>query len=934
MQVLIELRLAPDKISSLCQVPEDSLGDLLPADYCPIEINSRNMQIKVPLLFSKVERLFEQDQLLVNSYHRQEIYELTLERLRLRGRVLPNGDAFEGEVVDSLPNGQGTYKYAEDNRICVGSWVNGQMQGDGEITWPNDKRLQGHFESNRPVGECRVTWEDGRVYQGRLSDDYELIGLGIFTLSDYTSLTQIFHSFRQTQLDSATEESSLTLRSIVDSEAVYIGHFLDGMKQGHGVVITPFGMYEGEWQQDLLHGHGTCIHYTDMQYYSGTWRVGKMHGFGISESYEGSWHYGDKHGIGQDNHYTGGFRSNRYEGYGVLVNAEGKYAGEFIDGHKHGYGVMCYTNGGRYEGNWHSDNFEGFGIFYATSGRTYSGYYEQGKCKTYGHYRIQNDLVYEGELKVGLPHGYGRVYCKDYGAVGIEAYYSYEGQWTNGKYDGYGRWVKPNTRHSVDRDEYIGNWSLNRKQGTGKYTWANGESYEGEWYDNERSGRGTMRYSSGVIYEGYWANDKRNSPGFYTRPDGSVLVGIWIDDMLLIKKQLKMRNGDFYEGEVLYEMRNGDFYEDEVLYEQLYGEGEMTYAATGAKYQGQWLNGQRHGVGNLKSPSGQCYPRNLARQDRGTCKSPNEEVYEGTWIYDLQNGLGSMVWSDGSKYEGQWVKGKITGYGKMTYVNGDVFSGDWMDAVKQGKGTYEFADGRVLSGSWQNDQAHGECIIRLPSRESYSGRWEDGELVGEVEYRWPDGRVYIGEYEGMQGSNFSQLKIGFETYLGMLRDAQPHGLGSLSYQDKTSNCSVHGSWHSSRLEGYAEKTLPQGEWYKGWWRDNKLHGQGTYGWRDGTVYSGHWEDNMRTGTGVMKLPDGSKYEGEWYEDRLLEIVERVHKRHWAALNLKQVDDRIYHSDDRPRREFVEELRSYQDYAKSFSPCFDDDSSWSDNSEDD
>jgi hypothetical protein len=264
----------------------------------------------------------------------------------------------------------------------------------------------------------------------------------------------------------------------------------------------------------------------------------------------------------------------------------------------------------------------------------------------------------------------------------------------------------------------------------------------------------------------------------------------------------------------------------------------------------------------------------------------------------------------------------------MTYASGDVFSGKWLDDVRQGKGTYEFVDGRVLSGSWQNDQAHGECTMSLPSRESYSGRCEDGELVGEVEYRWPNGRIYIGEYAGMQGLNFSQLKIG-----EMLRDAQLHGLGSLCYQDQTPNYAVHGSWHSSRLEGYAEKTLPQGEWYKGWWRNNTLHGQGSYGWLDGTVYSGHWEDNMRTGTGVIKMPDGSMHEGEWFEDQLLETTALVHKRHWAAINLKQVDDRIYHSDDKPRREFAE-FQSYQDYAKNFPPCLDDDnSSWSEDSED-
>jgi hypothetical protein len=50
-QVLIEFRLAPDKISSLCKVPEDSPVGLLPAEFIPIEISNRNIELEVPSLF-------------------------------------------------------------------------------------------------------------------------------------------------------------------------------------------------------------------------------------------------------------------------------------------------------------------------------------------------------------------------------------------------------------------------------------------------------------------------------------------------------------------------------------------------------------------------------------------------------------------------------------------------------------------------------------------------------------------------------------------------------------------------------------------------------------------------------------------------------------------------------------------------------------------
>jgi hypothetical protein len=379
MQVLIELRLAPDKISSLCQVPADSLVGLLPVNYSPIEIN----YISTPQIAEFVDQILTLEATSIGKGSTR----------RTQTIQMPNGDTFTGKLLGGLPAGEGTYTYAEDGRVCVGSWLNGQMQGPCEITWPNGKRLKGHFDGNRLINYAEVKLADGGVYEGKLTEDYQLTGLGILKNSDHQFMRDLFTAHNN--LYRFRNGNSYQLRyhpHEFDCVYVYIGHFTDGMMQGYGVAITSFGLYEGEWQQDLFHGQGTCVLVDD--YYSGSWVDGVMHGFGISNFYEGFTKYGVRSGVGTDKHYTGdfkhdrlytgGFKDDKYHGYGVLRDYEGQYEGEWRNGLKHGagthklskggehdghyidnqrsgYGVMHYANGDRYEGNWRNDTIEGDG---------------------------------------------------------------------------------------------------------------------------------------------------------------------------------------------------------------------------------------------------------------------------------------------------------------------------------------------------------------------------------------------------------------------------------------------------------------------------------------------------------------------------------------------------------------------------------------------
>ena len=101
--------------------------------------------------------------------------------------------------------------------------------------------------------------------------------------------------------------------------------------------------------------------------------------------------------------------------------------------------------------------------------------------------------TYEGELKLGLMHGWGTL-TWDNGVV-------YTGQWENGI-----------------------------MQGRGTMTWTDGASFEGDWVNGKRTGYGVMTWSDGTRYEGQWENDKRTGQGVLTFPSGTVQSGQFKDD--------------------------------------------------------------------------------------------------------------------------------------------------------------------------------------------------------------------------------------------------------------------------------------------------------------------------------------------------------------------------------------------------------------------
>lgn len=83
-------------------------------------------------------------------------------------------------------------------------------------------------------------------------------------------------------------------------------------------------------------------------------------------------------------------------------------------------------------------------------------------------------------------------------------------------------------------------------------------------------------------------------------------------------------------------------------------------------YDGETMNGLRHGTGIYKWKNG-------------------KGIYHGGWVNDLKEGYGETIFPNGSKYYGEWKKGKPDGYGIKTLASGKVICGIWKsgDLIKE-----------------------------------------------------------------------------------------------------------------------------------------------------------------------------------------------------------------------------------------------------------
>ena len=157
------------------------------------------------------------------------------------------------------------------------------------------------------------------------------------------------------------------------------------------------------------------------------------------------------------------------------------------------------------------------------------------------------------------------------------------------------------------------------------------------------------------------------------------------------------------------------------------GQGTATYQNNDI-YEGDFLSGIREGRGIYRY------------FEKGN-------KYEGEWKNNARHGIGKMLYAGIGEYHGYWENGKRHGEGVFTYEKtGDVYSGWWRFGQKNGHGTYVFkATGMKLVGTWDGSQmSKGQWIY--PNGLYWQGSFENNMPMGAGTWYFKNGNTLEGEF--------------------------------------------------------------------------------------------------------------------------------------------------------------------------------------------
>ncbi|XP_015248796.1 PREDICTED: ankyrin repeat and MYND domain-containing protein 1 [Cyprinodon variegatus] len=110
----------------------------------------------------------------------------------------------------------------------------------------------------------------------------------------------------------------------------------------------------------------------------------------------------------------------------------------------------------------------------------------------------------------------------------------------------------------------------------------------------------------------------------------------------------------------------------------------------GSKYEGEFVEGLKHGKGRYTSRNG--------------------EYYEGFFYKDFKHGDAVYCWPTGHTFTGKFYLNRKEGYGHFSFPGGAVFQGLYHRDQRFGPGVFTYPDGRQDVGLW-----HGQRLLKLCS---------------------------------------------------------------------------------------------------------------------------------------------------------------------------------------------------------------------------
>ena len=221
------------------------------------------------------------------------------------GKMVEADGCYEGEFFEGLKSGKGRYEYSNTN-IYDGYWKNGLRHGSGCFEFTNGYKYCGDWVDGIPNGKGQENYTDGSKFEG---------------------------------------------------------NFVHGVKNGQGKMVFNNGnnIYDGEWLDDKMHGHGKFVsRILDLQN-----SHDKFDSF-CSDAYFNSDENSNDEG---DYVYNGQWKNGLKDGFGVETYSTGNtFEGRWHQGTKSGHGKYIFCNGNIFEGEWTDNIFNGTGRFIKKDG--------------------------------------------------------------------------------------------------------------------------------------------------------------------------------------------------------------------------------------------------------------------------------------------------------------------------------------------------------------------------------------------------------------------------------------------------------------------------------------------------------------------------------------------------------------------------------------
>jgi len=157
-------------------------------------------------------------------------------------------------------------------------------------------------------------------------------------------------------------------------------------------------------------------------------------------------------------------------------------------------------------------------------------------------------------------------------------------------------------------------------------------------------------------------------------------------------------------------------------------------------YEGEIRNNLFHGFGKFTFTAGVAYEQISEKQ-----RLVNGDIYEGEWVEGFKHGFGVYRFNTGDIYEGNWIKDIRTGLGKYYFQTGGKYEGEFLNNFINGKGKSILTNGNVYEGEYFYDKFHGFGKMTY-SDGVYVGYWEYGKRHGKGKFTHPNGNIYEGDF--------------------------------------------------------------------------------------------------------------------------------------------------------------------------------------------